>query len=364
MNKTDTKHWLQSDALLLMKASDINREIGKNLHIMIRRAIPSSIELYEIEKKHWEPVRSEIEQNHGWADEHKIDITELDHVDEESHFQCLHLESGITLCWKSFSDSVTIYYDHKSDRQVLEDLKHIIGDACRKPSGSVIGYLMMQRGNLCVRQQEFRPYEDDLIRFLGEEACRFRDRMIEQLRKKHHSGLYLLHGKPGTGKTSFIKSVITQVDKPVIFLTPAMTDSLTSPALIGVLMDNPETILIIEDAETVLMKRQGDNSNAVANLLNLTDGFPADFLNLNIICTFNSSLDDIDPALLRKGRLKGIHQFQMLQPEQVAELAKHLDVEADATKPMSLAEVCHGKSETNQYFNESIGFITKPNGNL
>jgi ATP-dependent 26S proteasome regulatory subunit len=166
--------------------------------------------------------------------------------------------------------------------------------------------------------------------------------MVEQLRKEHHSGLYLLHGKPGTGKTSFIKSVITRVEKPVIFLSPAMTDNLTSPALIGVLMDNPGSIIVIEDAETVLMKRQGDNSNAVANLLNLTDGFPADFLNLNIICTFNSSLDDIDPALLRKGRLKGIHKFRMLQPEQVKKLAKHLGVKADATKPMSLADVCNG----------------------
>ena len=358
MNKKDKKHGSKSDALLLMKATDINREIGKNLHIMIRQTMPSSIELYEIDKKHWEPVRSEIEQNHGWAEEHKIDITELDHVDEESHFQCLHLDSGITLCWKSFSDSVTIYYDHKSDRQALEDLKRMIGEACRKPSGSVIGYLMLQSGNLFVRQQEFRPYEDDLVRFLGEEACRFRDHMIEQLGKKHQSGLYLLHGKPGTGKTSFIKSVITQVDKPVIFLTPAMTDSLASPALIGVLMENPDSILVIEDAESVLMKRQGDNSNAVANLLNLTDGFPADFLNLNIICTFNSSLDDIDPALLRKGRLKGIHNFEMLQPEQVTKLAKYLGVKADATKPMSLADVCNGGQTPDFFKGKEIGFVS------
>jgi hypothetical protein len=357
---------MQTDALLLMKAVDIHREIGKNLHICIRKTIPSSVELHEIDKEQWEPLRAEIEQHHEWAEEHRVEISELDLNGEEFHFYCLHLHSGITLFWTSFSDSVTIYYDHASDSRTLESLKREIGAACKKPAGAVIGYLMMKGSSLYVRHKEFRPYEDDLVRFMGEEVCRYRDRMVEQLRKEHHSGLYLLHGKPGTGKTSFIKSVITRVEKPVIFLSPAMTDNLTSPALIGVLMDNPGSIIIIEDAETVLMKRQGDNSNAVANLLNLTDGFPADFLNLNIICTFNSALGDIDPALLRKGRLKGIHRFEMLQPEQVAVLAKHLGVEPDldAGKPMSLAEVCHGKSESNQYFNKSIGFITKPNGDL
>ena len=360
MNKTDSRVWMQTDVLLLMKAVDIHREIGKNLHICIRKAIPSSVELHEIDNGQWEPLKAEIEQQYDWAEECRVEITELDLNGEESHFYCLHLNSGITLFWTSFSDSVTIYYDHASDRQALESLKREIGAECRKPAGAVIGYLMMQGSSLFVRQQEFRPYEDDLVRFMGEEVCRFRDRMVAQLRKEHHSGLYLLHGKPGTGKTSFIKSVITRVEKPVIFLSPAMTDSLASPALIGVLMDNPGSIIIIEDAETVLMKRQGDNSNAVANLLNLTDGFPADFLNLNIICTFNSALGDIDPALLRKGRLKGIHRFEMLQPEQVKALAEYLGVELDmdAGKPMSLAEVCNGGKTLDCIKGKEIGFLS------
>jgi len=143
-----------------------------------------------------------------------------------------------------------------------------------------------------------------------------------------------------------------------------MTEKLTSPDMIGLLTGYPDSILVIEDAETTLMKRAGDNSSAVSNLLNMSDGFPADFLNLCIICTFNTELENIDPALLRKGRLRGIQEFKLLQPEQVRELSSHINTEIVANKPMSLAEVCNWNCVTNQYFKKEIGFEIEGNGGL
>ncbi|MEX1015075.1 MAG: AAA family ATPase [Candidatus Paceibacterota bacterium] len=165
-----------------------------------------------------------------------------------------------------------------------------------------------------------------------------------------------MHGKPGTGKTSFIKTILSNSKKKAIYLTPGYTDSLTSPELIGLLMDHPGSILVIEDAETVLMKRQADNSNAVSNLLNLTDGFPADFLKLNIICTFNTKLDDIDPARLREGRLKGLHEFAKLSIPQAQSLAHHLEKEIEITQSMTLAEVCNAGSLQRKLAVNGIGF--------
>jgi ATP-dependent 26S proteasome regulatory subunit len=51
------------------------------------------------------------------------------------------------------------------------------------------------------------------------------------------------------------------------------------------------------------MTRGSDNRELVAAILNLTDGLLADFLRLHIICTINCASSDIDPALLRPGRL-------------------------------------------------------------
>lgn len=65
------------------------------------------------------------------------------------------------------------------------------------------------------------------------------------------------------------------------------------------------------------MKRDEENSNAVSTLLNLADEFTADFLELAIICTFNTRISEIDPALLRKGRLRGMQEFKKLDKSQV-----------------------------------------------
>lgn len=64
------------------------------------------------------------------------------------------------------------------------------------------------------------------------------------------------------------------------------------------------------------------------------------FLKLNIIYTFITILDEMDPALLRGGRLKGIHEFTKLSIPKAHELANHLGKENEITQPMTLAEVC------------------------
>ena len=45
-------------------------------------------------------------------------------------------------------------------------------------------------------------------------------------------GLVLLHGLPGTGKTSYIRYLIRQLDKEVIFIPPNMAYALTNPDFI------------------------------------------------------------------------------------------------------------------------------------
>jgi hypothetical protein len=48
----------------------------------------------------------------------------------------------------------------------------------------------------------------------------------------------------------------------------------------------------------------------------MTDGLMADALQITIIFTFNCNVEEIDPALLRPGRLKMRASFERLTPEQ------------------------------------------------
>lgn len=180
--------------------------------------------------------------------------------------------------------------------------------------------------------------------------------MVRDLRERHGNGLFLIYGKPGTGKTSFIKEVLGDIPKEALFISPSFTEALTSPALISLLMEYPDSILVIEDAESVIMERQADNSSAVSNLLNLTDGFLADFLNMKIICTFNTEFTNIDEALLRSGRLKGMHEFTEVEPERAAVIARALGREVDPDRPMTIADICDSGLRREEYRAKTIGF--------
>jgi hypothetical protein len=166
------------------------------------------------------------------------------------------------------------------------------------------------------------------------------DKIIRhRLNKSKDRGIVLLHGLPGTGKTTYLRYLISRVKKRILFVSPAVVDNLMNPDFIQLLTSNPDTVLIIEDAENVIMDRRNNPGPSVSNLLNISDGLLADFLNVQLICTFNSSLTLIDNALLRKGRLIAKYEFGKLDVAQSQRLSNHLGFDSIITCPMTIAEI-------------------------
>lgn len=114
-----------------------------------------------------------------------------------------------------------------------------------------------------------------------------------------------------------------------------------NPDFIELLIDNPNTVLVIEDAENIIMDRRANSSSSVSNLLNISDGLLADFLNVQLICTFNSALTMVDSALLRKGRLIAKYEFGKLDAAKAQRLSNHLGFRTTITKAMTVAEVAN-----------------------
>jgi SpoVK/Ycf46/Vps4 family AAA+-type ATPase len=180
-----------------------------------------------------------------------------------------------------------------------------------------------------------------------------------RLSQQNDKGIVLLHGMPGTGKTTYLRHLIGELNKKILFVSPSVAGQLINPDFIDLLIDNPNSVLIIEDAENIIMDRNRNSDSSVSNLLNLSDGLLSDCLSVQIICTFNSSLSMIDSALMRKGRLIASYEFGKLSREKAQRLADHLGLDQLVVKAMTLAEITNPDAQDFEVKKSNrIGFNT------
>lgn len=175
---------------------------------------------------------------------------------------------------------------------------------------------------------------------------------------ERESGLAVLYGGAGTGKTSFIKALISSLDKQFILVTTAIAAHMAEPEFIAFMMENKDSIFILEDCEQVLMSREENRfGGAISNILNMSDGLMSDIFNIKFICTFNTDIKNIDEALLRPGRCFVNYEFKPLCAEKSSKLLESLGHEIDKPREMTLAEIYNYKEgEIHKTVSRKIGF--------
>lgn len=179
----------------------------------------------------------------------------------------------------------------------------------------------------------------------------FPDKKIKEILKSKESGVLIFHGEPGTGKSSYIRHLIETVDKKFLYIDQSCFAYMTNANLFDLLLSYKDSIVILEDSEELVKKRKKGNSQ-ISALLNLTDGLLADSLKMKFICTFNADIGDIDPALLRKGRLKIKYEMKKLSPDKVKKLAEAKNIQIDSVKSMTLGDVYN--------YDEKVDYDDKP----
>ena len=239
------------------------------------------------------------------------------------------------------------------------------------PAASAGGvfYLIQQVGD-SIRTKEVSLSPDTVLTpellalHYGSDSAEWHQGFMARLRERAN-GLSVLEGRPGTGKTSYLRHLMGELKgSHRFYLIPASAmDILSRPAFIGFWTDerwqhaDKRFAVILEDSDAALMTRGSDNREQVNAILNLSDGMLADFLRLQIICTINCSTADIDSALLRPGRLLCHRIFGRLDYVQAARLAKSLGRELPMAGDYSLAEVFAGPHK-NDLNRPRIGFAS------
>ena len=177
--------------------------------------------------------------------------------------------------------------------------------------------------------------------------------ITEFIKQDDESGLLILHGEKGTGKSTYIRHLIsTNPEKRFVYIPANMVRMLSEPNFSTFLMTLQNHVIILEDCEEAIKDRKSNGSPAaVSLLLNMTDGLLSDGLGIKFICTFNDDVKNIDTALTRKGRLISKYEFKPLSVEKTNALLNDLycekwengeyEIEPVTDKALSLADIYH-----------------------
>jgi len=253
---------------------------------------------------------------------------------------------------------VRILFDASTESQAIE-IKKGLNDFGRTLDQEVpeMNLITSNKHGLDLTAMKLAKMETDLSAYYNDNFLPVHDTIIQRLKTPKDKGVVILHGEPGTGKTSYIRHLISCVSKKVIFLPPNLAHNITGPELINLLIENPNAILIIEDAENIVVDRDKTGSSPVSAILNISDGLLSDCLQTQIICSFNTSLDNVDKALLRKGRLIAKYDFKPLSVEKANELSNKLGFQQRFMEPTPLTEIFNQQEKSYKLpQRQAIGF--------
>lgn len=253
-------------------------------------------------------------------------------------------------------DRIEIYYDYEKTEkyqnlftfleklpQKKENKKSTINIVCSDPN-LYLKEINVKKINLDININ----YNDDFIEISKD--------VIKNINQKDKDGIVLFHGEPGCGKTSYIKYLLTKLNKRIIYLPPNLVGELSSPSFISFLTDYPNSVLVIEDGENVIKTRKEGSTTAIANLLNLSNGLLSDVLKMQIIVTFNCALSEIDTALLRKGRLLCRYEFKKLNKKKAQELSNKIGFDTVIKEDMTIADIYNQDKPTFVEKKQTVGF--------
>jgi hypothetical protein len=274
---------------------------------------------------------------------------------------CVFIKPDVMLYCDNDSCEVKIYFGRNTQQTLVDELVTLIRSYVEEelmvPESKI--FLLYENKGLYLQDFKVKECNMSLEENYNDDFMPIHQTIVNRLNTQDDKGIVLLHGTPGTGKTSYIRYLTSLIAKKMIYIPPEFAHKIASPDFLPLLIDNPNSVLIIEDAENIVETRDNSRNMSVSNLLNLADGLLSDCLNIQILCTFNTNINKVDKALLRKGRLIASYEFKPLSIPKAQHLSDKLGFTTKVKKEMTLTDVYNQKEREYNAVNstETIGFI-------
>jgi hypothetical protein len=176
------------------------------------------------------------------------------------------------------------------------------------------------------------------------------DRAMGDILKRNPAGrIAIFDGPPGSGKTFLIKAMVSELDteKAVfVFVGSNLLASLSGPEFVPAMIrfasqnEDKALVLIVEDADECIAPRDGYNMSSVSAVLNFGDGLLGSLLDIRLVMTTNAKRTEMDPAILRPGRLSSLIKVDKLPTEQANTVYERLTTKkGEYDVPKTIAEI-------------------------
>jgi len=264
---------------------------------------------------------------------------------------------------KHRTDNINIYFDVSLDYSLVDKLRESFSFVEELDTkGKILLFEKNEYNDMVLTPYPVRGYDLDIHDNYNDDFAEVHEKLVKWIPdfKSQNNKLVLFNGEPGTGKTNYLKYLLNNTpDVKKIYIPPYFVQSISDPSFFPIIKREKESLLIIEDAEKILVNREDQSDNStISILLNLCDGIMADVLNFKIIATFNTDENKIDDALKRKGRMYMKYKFGKLANNKAAKLYEKVHgVELNTNDDMTLADIYNDENEFGKKKEEKkIGF--------
>ena len=253
--------------------------------------------------------------------------------------------SDITIYYSSSEDAdeVNEIIKSVSEYQVIDDLEE----------GHNLNVVSLSNNSIELEEIKYDDIDiDNIEEYYSKQTFKDLSKWLKKS-KKQQSGLSILYGKRGTGKSSAIKYLATKLDSNLIFVPNNLVDlTINSSDFSKFLRKHENPILILDDCEMIFNEFFTKSNIIVNNLMQLVDGLLSN--KLSIITIFNvEDKSEIDHNLIECNNLIDIVEFTDLSNSEANQLSELLGYKQKHKNDIRLLDLIKNNKSDNK---KRLGF--------